>query len=79
MVISATAVQGKVAMILNDREVVINRGKEHGVELGTRYKVVGNSRSQGSRYEGDYRDDRAREDSLRNRPPGAGHVHRSNL
>lgn len=40
MVISATAVQGKVAMILNDREVVINRGKEHGVELGTRYKVV---------------------------------------
>lgn len=40
MVISATTVRGKVAMILNDREVVINRGKEHGVELGTRYKVV---------------------------------------
>lgn len=40
MVISAPAVQGKVAMILNDREVVINRGKDHGVEMGAKFKVV---------------------------------------
>lgn len=36
----ASAVDGKVAEVLNDREVVINRGEEHGVILGTRFKVV---------------------------------------
>lgn len=40
MVISASAVQGKVAMILNDREVVINRGKNHGVKMCAKFKVV---------------------------------------
>jgi hypothetical protein len=36
----ASAIRGKVAKVLNDREVVINRGKDHGVELGTRFKLL---------------------------------------
>lgn len=35
-----SAVEGKVAKVLNDREVVINRGKDHGVKLGTRFKII---------------------------------------
>ena len=38
MVISA--VEGKVAKVLNDREIVINRGGNHGVKLGTRFKIM---------------------------------------
>ena len=36
----ASAVEGKVAEVLNDREVVINRGEDHGVKLGTRFKLM---------------------------------------
>lgn len=36
----ASAVEGKVAKVLNDREVVINRGKDHDVEMGTRFKIM---------------------------------------
>ena len=40
MVTSVTHVKGKVAKILNDREVVINRGESDGVKLGARFKVI---------------------------------------
>lgn len=33
-------IEGKVAKILNARELVINRGSEHGIEAGMRFKVV---------------------------------------
>lgn len=33
-------IEGKVAKILNARELVINRGTEHGIEAGMRFKVV---------------------------------------
>lgn len=36
----ASAVEGKVAEVLNDREVVINRGKDHGVKMGARFKLM---------------------------------------
>lgn len=36
----ASAVEGKVAEVLNDREVVVNRGRDHGVKLGTRFKII---------------------------------------
>ena len=36
----ASAIQGKVAKVLNDREVVINRGTDHGVKLGMRFKLI---------------------------------------
>jgi hypothetical protein len=36
----ASAIRGKVAKVLNDREVVINRGTDHGVKLGTRFKLI---------------------------------------
>ena len=36
----ASAVEGKVAEVLNDREVVINRGEDHGVTTGTRFKLM---------------------------------------
>ncbi len=36
----ANAIRGKVAEVLNDREIVINRGKDHGVKLGTRFKIT---------------------------------------
>ena len=32
--------EGKVAQILNDREVVINRGSKDGVETGMKFKIV---------------------------------------
>ena len=35
-----SAVEGKVAEVLNDRELVINRGKDHGVKMGTRFKLM---------------------------------------
>jgi hypothetical protein len=33
-------IEGKVAQILNARELVINRGEEHGVEIGMRFAVL---------------------------------------
>lgn len=33
-------IEGKVAKILNARELVINQGSEHGIEAGMRFKVV---------------------------------------
>ncbi len=33
-------IEGKVAKVLNKRELVINRGAEHGVENGMRFEVV---------------------------------------
>lgn len=36
-------IEGKVAKILNDRELVINRGSTDGVQLDTRFKVVEDS------------------------------------
>jgi hypothetical protein len=33
-------IEGQVARILNDRELVINRGEEHGVEVGMRFAVL---------------------------------------
>ena len=36
----ASAVEGKVAEVLNEREVAINRGKDHGVKMGTRFKLM---------------------------------------
>ena len=33
-------IEGKVARILNARELVINRGTEHGVEIGMRFEVL---------------------------------------
>ena len=36
----ASVIQGKVAKVLNDREVVINRGRDQGVKLGTRFKII---------------------------------------
>lgn len=35
-----STLEGKVAKVLNDREVVLNRGSDHGVQLGTRFKVM---------------------------------------
>ena len=34
------AIDGKVAKILNSRELVINRGTEHGVKEGMRFEVI---------------------------------------
>ena len=34
------AIEGKVAEVLNQRELVINRGSEHGVESGMRFEVI---------------------------------------
>lgn len=34
------AIRGSVAQILNERELVINRGTEHGVEVGMRFAVL---------------------------------------
>ena len=36
----ASAVEGKIAEVLNEREVAINRGKDHGVKMGTRFKLM---------------------------------------
>ena len=36
----ASAIRGKVAKVLNDREIVINRGTDHSVKLGTRFKLI---------------------------------------
>ncbi len=36
----ARAIDGKVAKILNSRELVINRGTEHGVKEGMRFEVI---------------------------------------
>ena len=37
-------IRGKVASVLNDREVVINRGSTNGVELGMKFDILsGNS------------------------------------
>lgn len=33
-------IEGQVARVLNDRELVINRGAEHGVEAGMRFAVL---------------------------------------
>jgi hypothetical protein len=33
-------IQGKVAQILNSRELVINRGESHGVEVGMQFVVL---------------------------------------
>jgi hypothetical protein len=33
-------IRGRVARILNSRELVINRGTEHGVEIGMRFAVL---------------------------------------
>jgi hypothetical protein len=33
-------IEGLVARILNDRELVINRGSSHGVEVGMRFAVL---------------------------------------
>ncbi|MGH3767391.1 MAG: hypothetical protein ACRDS0_08990 [Pseudonocardiaceae bacterium] len=35
-------IEGKVAQILNSRELVINRGVEHGVEIGMQFAVLNN-------------------------------------
>ena len=34
------AIQGKVAKILNDRELVINRGSDNGVKKGMKFEVI---------------------------------------
>lgn len=34
-------ITGKVAAIINDREVIINRGTETGVEEGAKFKITG--------------------------------------
>ena len=34
--------EGKIAQILNDRELVINRGSKDGVESGMKFKIVEN-------------------------------------
>lgn len=34
------AIEGKVAEVLNQRELVINRGSEHGVKDGMRFEVI---------------------------------------
>ena len=39
-------VEGKVAQILNARELVINRGTEHGVDVGMRFAIL-NTRGAG--------------------------------
>lgn len=36
----STLIEGKVAKILNARELVINQGSKHGIEAGMRFKVV---------------------------------------
>ena len=33
-------IRGKVAKILNHREMVINRGAEHGVQVGMRFEIL---------------------------------------
>jgi hypothetical protein len=33
-------IQGKVAQLLNERELVINIGKWHGVQIGMKFKVL---------------------------------------
>ncbi len=35
-----TLVAGKVAKILNDRELVLNKGSEDGVEIGDKFKLI---------------------------------------
>jgi hypothetical protein len=40
----ADLIEGKVARILNSRELVINRGTEAGVKLGMRFAVLYGSR-----------------------------------
>ena len=37
---SIEPLEGKVAQILNDRELVINRGSNDGVEFGMKFKIV---------------------------------------
>lgn len=37
---SETKIEGKVARILNDREVVLNRGSSHGIEVGMYAAIV---------------------------------------
>ena len=34
-------IESKVAKILNNRELVINRGSDHGVEQGMKFKIMG--------------------------------------
>lgn len=34
--------KGKIAQILNDRELVINRGTKDGIEMGMKFKIVEN-------------------------------------
>ena len=36
----ATAIEGKVAKIINSRELVINRGSDNGVQQGMRFQVI---------------------------------------
>ena len=35
-----TSIEGKVAKIINRRQLVINRGSEHGVEQGMKFVVI---------------------------------------
>jgi hypothetical protein len=35
-------IRGKVAQILNEREVVINIGKDAGVKIGMKFKILAN-------------------------------------
>ena len=35
------AIEGQVATIVNERELVINRGSDSGVNEGMKFKVVG--------------------------------------
>ena len=37
---STISIKGKVAKILNDRELVINLGSDIGVEIGMRFRVI---------------------------------------
>lgn len=36
----AIAIEGKVAKLLNSRELVINRGTEHGVKNGMKFEII---------------------------------------
>lgn len=37
-----TRIEGKVAQIISDQELVINRGSKHGVKLGMRFRILHN-------------------------------------
>lgn len=37
---SSNRIEGRVAQVLTDRELVINRGESHGVEVGMRFAIL---------------------------------------